>query len=363
MLTFIDLKRSYGGPVTVAYQLGEAQMRRGDDVRIFALGIKGQGSTLKNQSSVETIIFPAKHLFGISRFSTLISFKAMLWLKRHARNFDVVHFHFSKDLFQVLSAIVVRAIGVNYVIQSHGMLTTTSRHPFIDCLFRPLLNNIIRHSQRQFALNDVESHQLIARDWFRNGHVIGNGIVFPALRPSLDVTRKKVVFLSRLHSRKNPILFVEAAKYFLGQNYGDFDFVLAGPDGGEGETVSRAIADYGSERLTYIGALTHNQANNFLEEATLLVLPSINEPFPMVVLEALSFGVPVVVTNSCHIADLIIENDLGLVSEPNPVALSSAVHSLIERNFQKKEIQLRAKSVFDIDLVASKFNDSYQTGN
>ena len=360
VLTFVDLERRYGGPVTVAYQLAEAQMRHGDSVSVFGLTTKAKKREVDFRSTVETTLFSGWHILGLKKFSTLISVRAMLWLIKNAKNYDVVHLHFSKDIFQVFSALLVKFVKVKYVIQSHGMLTTTPKSRLLENLYRPLLNFAIRHSHSQFALNKVEARDLTARDWFRRGSIIGNGIVFPPNLPESGVPSNRVVFLSRLQSRKNPLLFVEMAKYLVSQKNCDLVFVLAGPDEGEGQAVVKAISELGSNRLSHVGALPHQEARHFISEAALLVLPSVDEPFPMVVLEALSLGVPVVVTDTCHIADLISENCLGLVSQPNPIALSLAVQKVLSQKYPKRDIQIRAKQLFNIDITVDKFNLAYQ---
>jgi glycosyltransferase involved in cell wall biosynthesis len=80
----------------------------------------------------------------------------------------------------------------------------------------------------------------------------------------------------------------------------------------------------------------------------------------MVVLEALSLGVPVVVTDTCHISDLISENCLGVVSQPNPLALSLAAQEVLSQKYLRREIQLRARELFNIDTIVDKFNHAYQ---
>lgn len=63
----------------------------------------------------------------------------------------------------------------------------------------------------------------------------------------------------------------------------------------------------------------------------ILVLPSVwNETFGMVVLEALSYGVPVIISDRVGAYDILKENlQMGIVVEPNSDSLKTAIYDLI----------------------------------
>ncbi len=66
-----------------------------------------------------------------------------------------------------------------------------------------------------------------------------------------------------------------------------------------------------------------------LAKATVFVLPSVDEPFPMTVLEALSVGTPTVVTDSCHIAADLEARGAVAVSTAPASQLAEAVFDLL----------------------------------
>ena len=84
-----------------------------------------------------------------------------------------------------------------------------------------------------------------------------------------------------------------------------------------------------SERIRYEGAVAPSRVREKLAQATVFVLPSVDEPFPMTVLEALSVGTPTVVTDSCHIAADLAERGAVSVSAPPASALADAVLDLL----------------------------------
>ncbi len=63
--------------------------------------------------------------------------------------------------------------------------------------------------------------------------------------------------------------------------------------------------------------------------ASVYVLPAVREPYPMSVLEAMSVGLPVVVTRDCGLASLIEHSGCGVVTDPEVPALADAVATLL----------------------------------
>src|SRR6185312_11172960 len=116
----------------------------------------------------------------------------------------------------------------------------------------------------------------------------------------------EVLYLARLHERKRPALFVETARDILSEGI-DARFTLIGPDGGEGAKVREAITR-GREFETSInweGSLPPEKTADRMAHASIYVLPSVDEPFSMSVLEAMAIGLPVVITESCGLADTV----------------------------------------------------------
>jgi glycosyltransferase involved in cell wall biosynthesis len=66
-----------------------------------------------------------------------------------------------------------------------------------------------------------------------------------------------------------------------------------------------------------------------MANAAVYVLPSVEEPYPMTVLEAMSHGCPVVVTDSCGLAPLVARSGSGIVTSPGSQAVGAAVEELL----------------------------------
>ena len=127
----------------------------------------------------------------------------------------------------------------------------------------------------------------------------------------------KIVFCSRLHPRKRPLAFFNLAEE-ASENGFLAEFEIYGSDAGELRHIKERIKTKRNEtKIVYKGSLAPAEVMEVLWRSDLLVLPSDNEPFPMIVLEALAVGTPVLIMSSCGLASqlktqypsMIIDND------------------------------------------------------
>jgi glycosyltransferase involved in cell wall biosynthesis len=137
-----------------------------------------------------------------------------------------------------------------------------------------------------------------------------------------------VLMLGRFDPRKGHEVLLDAIPQVLAQ-VPAAHFVLAGPAGSPQTRqikaiVQQRIRDLGlQERVDVLDAV--DAAAN-LRRATLLVLPSLSEGLPNVVLEAFAHSVPVVATAVGGVPELVTDGDSGWIVPPGrPSALAAAL--------------------------------------
>jgi glycosyltransferase involved in cell wall biosynthesis len=139
-----------------------------------------------------------------------------------------------------------------------------------------------------------------------------------------------VLFAARLHPRKRVLHFAQAAAK-LTDNGVKASFIVAGPDQGDLPGLTRLIASSSLVNvLRYVGPKDPAEMSALLAAVDLYVLPSIAEPFPMSVLEAMAVGTPVVITTACGLADMFTESGAARVIEPTLPDLTAAMQELIQ---------------------------------
>jgi glycosyltransferase involved in cell wall biosynthesis len=185
------------------------------------------------------------------------------------------------------------------------------------------------------------------------------GVGSPQLPPS------EVLFLARLHPVKRPEAFVEAAAIVAARRPGTV-FTLHGADEGCLARVDRLVAEYGlAHCVRYAGPVSHEVALRRIAEASVYVLPSRSEVFPVSLLEALAAGTPTVCTRGCGIADELAVRGASLVTDGSPQSLADAVTGLLDNPVRARAIAeagLRAvDEVYSAAAVADRLEELYRS--
>jgi glycosyltransferase involved in cell wall biosynthesis len=142
--------------------------------------------------------------------------------------------------------------------------------------------------------------------------VIYNGVERPATNPTLGNgavsanggTEKIVLFLGRITMQKGPEYFVAAAKKVL-EIQEDVKFIMAG-SGDQLRQIVQLVAELGlGHKVLFAGFLRPDDVERAFRLASLYVMPSVSEPFGIAPLEAVARGVPVIVSKSSGVAEVL----------------------------------------------------------
>ena len=168
-------------------------------------------------------------------------------------------------------------------------------------------------------------------------------------------------FCARLQTRKRVGAFLDLAALLHASEPGRYRFVVAGPDEGELGSVEAFRRDRPDVGVEYRGALSATGARALLAESDVFVLPSVDEPFPMTVLEALAVGTPAIVTDSCGIAADLAAVDAAKVTDGSPTQLADAVRALVADWPAASERAREAiRTQYSIASIATKLAAEYQ---
>ncbi len=174
-------------------------------------------------------------------------------------------------------------------------------------------------------------------------------------REELGLDPECALFLTvgTLCARKGVDLLAQAAPFVL-RRYPRAAFVWAG--GGDPAPLRQAAAESGmNDRLLALGH--RGDIQRLLAAADFFVLPTRNEGQPFALLEAMSAGVPVIVSNASGIPEIVAHGQDGLLFESgNPVALLERLLFALENRPEMARLALRAReraaSFSEADMVA-----------
>lgn len=119
---------------------------------------------------------------------------------------------------------------------------------------------------------------------------------------------KFILYVGTLEPRKNVVGLVKAFDAWQEKNQKigkDYQLIIAGGKGWKFGQVFKAItaAKFG-ERIRYIGYIPPDHKWELMQEATVFVFPSLYEGFGLPVLEAMSFGAPVITSKVSSIPEI-----------------------------------------------------------
>lgn len=172
------------------------------------------------------------------------------------------------------------------------------------------------------------------------------GVDIEAFCPSnvrvLD-SKFRIMFCGLLSIQKGSHIFLELASYFKG--YENIEFIHVG---GIDKEMSKILNSYSLSNFKHYAPVQQEELSSFYNSSDLFILPSIQDGFAMVVLQAMACGVPVICSkNSCG-PDIIEHGIDGFVVDP--VDLQSYI-SYIKILYKDRVLLSKFKSIVRKKMV------------
>lgn len=255
---------------------------------------------------------------------------------------DVVHIHGVFAHVTQLSATIARRQSVPYVIRPAGSLDPTA-----ICLRNVLGKRVVVHAylkrdlqQAAFvqAMSDSEAQHLRELAPAARVLMVPHGIDLPK-KCSDEVVRvwhkrfpelvgkRQILFVGRLHSKKQPELLVRALSRLNGE-FADLALVLAGSDAGHRGFVESEVRRTGlTDRVVFADFVQGDLKRGAFAAAAVFALPSQHENFGVAVIEAMAHGVPVLVSPHVAAHTYVDQSGAGTTA---PDTVDGIVHGLRE---------------------------------
>lgn len=340
---------SVGGMATVLSNLGESKL----------------------STQVELVFFnTAKTTREGRKLSEALINKCRLWsdwirlLKSKSKT--IAHIHTCSGFTFFLDGVLVylaRLCSVRVVMHVHG----GKFDQFLDSL-NPLLLGLARWLFRRcdviIVLSDswqIELQKRLGEQFFS---VIANGVpVIDDLTMQARIHKDvNVLFLGNLTEQKGVLDLLEVMRHI--------DNAVLHMVGGEEQIgivdkVSQLIEQLKlNDKVILHGVKSGLAKQQFLQDADIFVLPSYAEGMPVALLEAMAFGLPVIVSNVGGIPAVVTNEVEGfLITAGNRVQLTSVLKQLISNPELREKMGLAGRrlcqSQFSIDATADKLLNLY----
>ena len=183
----------------------------------------------------------------------------------------------------------------------------------------------------------------------KNKAVIPNGADFGSLRKNtkeIKQIKEKfgkeiVLFLGRLELQKNPFLFARIAEQL--EHKTGAKFLMIG-EGEERKSLENFIKKRGIGNIAMLGWINGMQKSSFLHASKICVLPSLFDPFPVSMIEAMYAENALVASDVGGIKDAIIHNENGLLCKNNDIdSFRNSAKLLLNHSDEARRLAKNAK--------------------
>jgi glycosyltransferase involved in cell wall biosynthesis len=170
-----------------------------------------------------------------------------------------------------------------------------------------------------------------------------------------------LLFVGRLRIRKGLEILLDALALL---EPGMAARLLVAGEGEHRSAVERRVGELGlGDRVVFLGRASGARVRALLAGAAALVVPSIYEGMPLVVLEAMEAGIPVVASRVSGIPEVVVDGTTGwLVAPENPAALADALQEALaqpeERRRRGAAGRERVARLYRPRAVAQRWRDA-----
>jgi len=339
-----------GGAERLVVELAHEYHRRGLDSKVLCLSQPGPWAAP----------LEAAGLFaGCIGKHRGVDFHALAALRRRIRELapDIVHSHlFTANLWTRLASLPSKKHGLVITVHIVDSLPTPV-HYLADRLLAPVADRYVAVSA---AVHDHYTAHGIPLQRLRT---IPNGIKWDGIESVEPFTRPVPLIRAcgRLVPQKGFEQLIRAAA-ILAKRGRDFTIEIIG-EGPERARLTQQIETAGVvDRVKLLGS--RDDSRRLIAECDVFVLPSRKEGLPLVILEAMHAGRPIVASNlSCLSGVLSDDKEAVLVEVDSPEALAAALARMFADPSAAKAMgrlaQTRARADFSIERAASSYIEVY----
>ena len=326
----------------MVYYLTEELVKRGHQVTLF-----GTKDSKTSARLIDILPFPAarKRLFGWGGMD--YSLAAMAKAAEMADEFDVIHTHLGSSAFYFADLIKTPIVET-----IHSPIHKVPRKYLLK---KELANKYSKDTIRRYKKAQhifVSKNQMDSSALKINSKVIHNGIALE------DFSFKKnsgdyFVYLGYITSNKGAHIAAQAARW------AGVDLKLAGSYKGCEEYFKEKVKPYLKKgKIEYIGVASPTKRNKLLGGAKAILVPvQWEEPFGLIMIEAMACGAPVIGFNKAAVPEIVVDNKTGFVVE-DMRRMVSAMKRIDQIN--RADCRHHVEKKFSVEKMADEYEKVYR---
>lgn len=283
--------QNYGGTELVVSLITEGLIEAGHEVTLFASG--DSQTSAKLVSVVEHSLRP-DHKIPARQWSAY-ALDQLIEFEKHINEFDIVHNHMGYEALPALSNLRVPSISTNH----------NPVKPYCAPIY-------LRYKDLPYVSISNAYQRLNFPDDLNYVATIYNGIDLSAFNCDLNAERSYLLFLGRVCHDKGTLESIEIAERLK------LPLKIAGKiDDADYDYFEQFIKPRLSQerRIEYIGEVDFSHKLELYSHAIAITYPiNFEEPFGLVMIEALAAGTPIMAFDRGSVSELLIDGKNGIVA-------------------------------------------------
>lgn len=278
-------------------------------------------------------------------------------LKKISKKPQIVHLNTScgsKGIFRdYICAIIVKKLKLKLLIQYHCNIDDMIKNNFQ----KKILKKLLVQSDINLVLNK-DSKQYLKKIGY-DSKIIPNFVSEKNFNKFLYLRKKerinRIIYTGRIRRDKGCLEILEVAKEFP-----NIEFILIGNLEEDFSEMKK------STNVKFLGVIKLEEVYKELEKGDIFLFPSYSEGFPNSVLEAMTYGLPIIATNVGALEDMI-ENKGGFLLKTLEITEIKEKISLLDTNFKLrfemgKWNREKVKKYYLEEVVIKKILKIYEEG-
>lgn len=245
--------------------------------------------------------------YGPNLMSEVVRYAAVAGSIAMRVEHDVIHVH---DWLTMLAGVEAKRIsGKPLIVHAHALEFDRSGDNVNQAVY-DIERHGFEHADVIIAVSHMTKNIIINRYGVspEKVFVVHNAVTrdsYSELDGHQKAAKEKVVlFLGRITFQKGPDYFVEAAAKVLARNE-NVRFVMAGSGDMAPKMIERIAELRLGRKFHFTGFLKGAEVEQMYRESDLYVMPSVSEPFGISPLEAMRYDVPVIISKTSGVAEIL----------------------------------------------------------
>jgi phosphatidylinositol alpha-mannosyltransferase len=327
-LTIVQIASYYppslGGLERVVQEIAEQLARDRHRVMVLTSNVNAKNLPRVEGGPYLTI----RRLWAIN-FAHTAFMPGLLWQLFRVRKPAVFHLHLAQAYVPEIVWLTAKMRGIPYVVHFHLDVERSGKLGFIFVWWKRWVQPLVIKDAARVIVLSPEQAKLIHERYHKpvdQIDFISNGVGDQFLnlgRAKRDFHKPmRLLFVGRLHMQKRPERLIEALSLIKS----DVTLNVVG-EGDDRMRLESLVAKLKLTNVVFSGRLYDQKLLAAYQNADVFVLPSDREGMPLVLLEAMATGLPIIGSDVLGIHELI--KGIGvLVKNPSPQTFAEAIDGL-----------------------------------